>query len=126
MDTTDTTIALLARARAVLAEAERSDDLAERFCLAHIAALRTAAVVFAEVGRPAHTRRRLVNAWVLMQRIAPEYESWATYFAAAAPVRSAVEAGAISAVTPRMADDQVRSARGFLAEVEGSLGLLAA
>jgi hypothetical protein len=48
------------------------------------------------------------------------------YFAAGAPLRAAVEAGALSAVSPRVADDQVRAAREFLALVEDSLGLLAA
>ena len=54
--------ALLARARSVLDEAERAESPADRFCLAHLAALRTAAVVIAERGRPAGSRRRLVSA----------------------------------------------------------------
>lgn len=116
---------LIQRARAVLAQAARADSPAERFCLAHVAALRTAAVLFAERGRPSG-RRRLVSAWVLMRAVAPEYESWAVYFAAGAATRSAVEAGAVSAVTPRMADDQLRAAEEFLSVVESSLGMLAA
>jgi HEPN superfamily protein len=118
--------ALLQRARLVLVEAERAGSPGERFSLAHLAALRTVAVVLAERGRPAAARRRLVSAWVLLQQVAPEYAAWATYFAAGAAMRSAVEAGALSAVTPREADDQLRAAEEFLRLVESSLGLLAA
>ena len=117
---------LFGRARDVLAEAARAGTAADRFRLAHLAALRTAAIVLAERGRPAASRRRLVSAWVLLETVAPEYGTWAVYFAAAAPARSAVEAGAVSAVTQRMADDQLRSAEEFLARVESAMGLLAA
>jgi hypothetical protein len=116
---------LLAQARSVLAEAAAADSAADRFRLAHLAALRTAAVVFAERGRPASARRRLVSAWVLVESVAPEFGEWAGYFAAGAAARAAVEAGAVSAVTTRDADDQLRAAGEFLMLVEGSLGLLA-
>jgi hypothetical protein len=115
---------LLAHARAVLDEAAVADSAGERFRLAHLAALRAAAAVFAERGRPAGTRRRLVSAWVLLDAIAPEFGEWAAYFAAAAPARAAVEAGATSAVTERDADDQLRAAQEFVRLVEASLGLL--
>ena len=121
-------LALLAAARTTLAEAAATGDPGERFRLAHLAALRTAAALCAHRasanGRPA--RRKLMSVWVLLQRVAPEHADWAMYFAAGAPLRAAVEAGAISAVTARVADDQVRAAREFLAMVEDSLGLLAA
>lgn len=118
--------ALLGQARSVLGEAARTNEAGERFRLAHLAALRTAAAVAADRGRPAGARRRLVSVWVLLDRFAPEYAEWARYFAAGAPVRAAVEAGAVSAVTDRAADDQLRAAGEFLALVESSLGLLAA
>lgn len=118
--------ALVAQARDVLAEATRADEVGERFRLAHLAALRTAAALFADRGRPASGRRRLVSAWVLVDAVAPEFSEWAAYFAAGAPARAAVEAGATSAVSARDADDQVRAAAQFLALVEDSLGLLAA
>ena len=117
---------LLAQARAVLADAERSDDAGERFRLAHLSALRTAAAVAAQRGRPASARRRLMSVWVLLDKVAPEYSEWATFFAAGAQARAAVEAGSWSAVSARTADDQVRAARDFLVLVEGALGLLAA
>jgi hypothetical protein len=94
--------------------------------VAHLAALRTAAVVFADRGRPGRAQRRLVNAWVLMHSVAPEFDAWTAYFAVAAATRSAVEAGAVSSVTPRAADDQLRAAEEFLSRVEASFGLLAA
>jgi hypothetical protein len=117
---------LLAHASAVLAEASAADSAGERFCLAHVAALRAAAAVFAERGRPAASRRRLVSAWVLLESVAPEFAEWAAYFASTAPARAAVEAGAFSAVSQRDADDQLRAADEFLHLVESSLGLLAA
>src|SRR5699024_425513 len=101
-------------------------DPSERYRLAHLSALRTAAAVAAQRGRPASSRRRLISVWLLLHRIAPELGDWATYFAAGAPVRAAIEAGAMSAVTARTADDQLRAATEFLQLVEGSLGLLAA
>jgi hypothetical protein len=63
---------------------------------------------------------------VLLERVAPEYATWAQYFAGGARTRSAVEAGAVSAVTERAADDEVRAAAEFLRLVEASLGRLAA
>jgi hypothetical protein len=118
--------ALLERARAVLTEASAADSVDERFRLAHLAALRTAAAVLADRGRPASARRRLVNVWTLIEAVAPEYADWARYFAAGAAARAAIEAGAIGVVSAREADDQVRSARGFVGLVEMSFGLLAA
>jgi SAV_6107-like HEPN len=119
-------LALLAQAHAVLGEARSTDDPGERFRLAHLSALRTAAALCAQRGRPAGVRRRLMSVWVLLERVAPEHRDWATYFAAGAPVRAAIEAGALSAATARSADDQLRAAGEFLALVEDSFGLLAA
>lgn len=118
-------VALLEQARAVLADAAASADTGERFRLAHMAALRAAAAVVAERGRPASARRRLVSVWVLIETVAPEYADWACYFAAGAARRAAVEAGALHAVSARQADDQVRGAGQFLHVVASDLGLLA-
>lgn len=119
-------LALLTQARLVLADAVAATDPGERFRLAHLSALRTAAAVSAERGRPASARRKLMSVWVLLERVAPEHAEWATFFAAGAQVRAAIEAGAWSAVSARTADDQVRAAGEFLDLVESSLGLLAA
>jgi hypothetical protein len=118
--------ALLAQARSCLREASRCLDAGERFSLGHLAALRAAAAVVAERGRPAGTRRRLVSVWVLLDSIAPELREWSGLFAAGAPLRAAAEAGAFNAVSHRQADDQLRAAAEFLVLVEDLLGLLAA
>jgi len=118
--------ALLGQARLVLADAAVADDAGERFRLAHLAALRVAAAVLAERGRPASARRRLISAWVLLEAVAPEFADWASFFAAGAPIRAAVEAGAVRAVTWRVADDQLRAADEFARLVETSLGMLVA
>lgn len=119
-------LGLLASARRSLAEAESAADCGERFCAAHMSALRTAAAMTAERGRPSSGRQKLMSVWVLLERVAPEHAHWATYFAAGAQLRAAVEAGAVSAVSARAADDQLRAAQEFLALVESSVGLLAA
>jgi hypothetical protein len=130
-----TPLGLLGHARSALDEAAAAGEPGERFRLAHLAALRTAAAECAhradradraDRGRPASARRRLMSVWVLLERIAPEHGEWARYFAAGAPVRAAIEAGAVSAVSARTADDELRSAAEFLGVVESALGLLAA
>ena len=118
-------LVLIAQARGVLAEASTALDVGERFRLAHLAALRVAAAVLADRGRPATARRRLMSVWVVIDIVAPEFGDWSRYFAAGAPARAAVEAGSRHAVTRRDADDQVRSAQEFLRVVERSLGMLA-
>jgi hypothetical protein len=117
--------ALVEQARGMLRDAERQADPAERFRLAHLAALRGTAALFAERARPAG-RRRLVSAWVLVDAVAPELSEWSAYFASTAGKRAAVEAGARSAVSARDATDQLHAADQFLMLVEQSLGLLAA
>ncbi len=114
---------LAASARALLGAASRAVEPGERFRLAHLAALRSAAVVFAARGRPAGARRRLVSAWVLLAKVAPELREWSLYFAAGAPVRAAVEAGVANAADSRLADDQLRAAVQFLQLVEQVAGL---
>jgi hypothetical protein len=118
-------LVLIAQARGVLAEASAVSDAGERFRLAHLAALRTAAAVLADRGRPATVRRRLMSVWVVIDTVAPEFGDWSRYFAAGAPARAAVEAGSRHAVNRRDADDQLRSAEEFLRVVERSLGMLA-
>lgn len=118
--------ALIAQARTVLADASAASDPGERFRLAHLAALRIAAAVLAERGRPAAARRRLMSVWTLLNLVAPEYSEWTTYFAAGAAARAAIEAGAVHAVTARDADDQLRAAEEFLRLVEQALGMLMA
>jgi hypothetical protein len=122
MTTLTTSAALTGQARRMISEATVTVDVGERFRLAHLAALRVAAAVLAERGRPASARRRLMSVWPLIEAVAPEYAEWSRYFAAGAPVRAAVEAGALRIVSARAADDQVRAADEFLRLVEPALG----
>jgi hypothetical protein len=109
-------VTLLESARDGLREAQQADTPAERFRLAHLSALRSAAAVLAARAR---TRRsaRPTDAWTLLASVAPEYGEWAAFFAAHSATRSAVEAGARSRVGQRDADDMVRQADLFLALV---------
>ncbi len=118
-------VSLIAQARSLLADAEVASSAAERFRLAHLAALRTAAALFAERARPGTGKRRLVSAWVLVEAVAPELTDWAAYFAGTADLRDAVEAGAVSAVSDRDSEDQQRAAEQFLRLVERTLGFIA-
>lgn len=94
---------------------------AQRYALAHLAALRAAAAVLACRARPARGRRsRPTSAWVLLAAVAPELAEWAGFFAAGASKRAAAEAG-LPAVTAREADDLLRDAQTFLHVVEGAL-----
>lgn len=117
-------LTLLAQGRRVLAEARAEREAGERFRLAHLAALRCTAALLAERARPGAARRGPTNAWVLLAAVAPELADWASYFAAGAPQRAAVEAGSISAVSEREADDLVRAVEQFLQIAESGLGLL--
>src|ERR1700750_1101963 len=73
--------ALATQAGRILTEARAWVDPDERFRLAHLGALRTAAALFADRARPA-VRRRPPNAWILLVPVAPDLGAWARYFAA--------------------------------------------
>lgn len=118
---------LVGQARIVLEQARAASataDPGERFRLAHLAALRAAAALIACRGRPASARGRLVNIWLLLERVAPEFAEWARYFASGASTRAAVEAGAVHAVSGHRADDEVCAAGQLLELVERALGIL--
>lgn len=120
-----TTHAYLERAAASLQEAMMADDVAQRYALAHIAALRATGALLAARARPVAARRRKQNnAWVLLAEVAPEFAEWAAFFAGGAQKRAAAEAGSRRAVSAREAADLVRDADRFLAVVETSLGLI--
>ena len=112
--------ALLELAARGLSEAAATTSPGQRYALAHLAALRSAAAVLScrasgsERGRP-------TSVWVLLARVAPELTEWAQFFAAGARKRAAAEAGLAGAVTPREADDLLRDAQSFLSVVETTL-----
>ena len=105
--------ALLEQARQGLVDAEYATRPAERYALAHLAALRAAAAILAVRARP-RRRARPISAWTLLTTVAPELAEWCAFFAAASAIRAAVEAGVSRLVTNRDADDMVRQASQFL------------
>jgi hypothetical protein len=117
--------ALLTQARTTWAEAVLEPAVAEKYRLAHVAALRGAAAVLALRARPAAAaRRRPTSAWVLLDSVAPELGDWSAYFADSAQRRAAIEAGSASVVSERDADDLLRAAGEFIAIVEKVAGVL--
>ena len=113
---------LLASARRSLTEASIAATAGERYAAAHLAALRSAAAVLADRGRPATRRSRVLSVWVVLPQVAPELGEWSAFFAAGARLRAAAEAG-IDVVSHRQADDLVRDADVFLARVCELLGV---
>lgn len=116
-------LGLLDLARAGLVDAAETAVPTERYAMAHLAALRSAAAVLAVRGRPA-SRRGPRSAWELLPQVAPELSEWAAFFASGATKRAAAEAGITRAVSSREADDLVRDSTTFLALIETTLGLL--
>ena len=116
---------LLSQARRTWAEAVLEPQPAEKYRGAHVAALRAAASVLALRARPAVTgSRRPTSAWVLLDRLAPELSEWTAYFSDSARRRAAIEAGSLSVVSERDADDLLRAAGEFIAIVERMAGML--
>ncbi|MFJ3668404.1 SAV_6107 family HEPN domain-containing protein [Streptomyces sp. NPDC090106] len=117
---------LLAQARAGLDEATVLETSNERYAIAHLAALRTAAAVLAARGRPEPSprrRARIRSAWEVLPEIAPELTEWSALFAAGATRRARAEAGIQGAASRRDADDLVRDVSMFLRLVERMLVL---
>ena len=108
----------LSRAEAALLAADLAEAPAERYCQAHLAALRVAAVILAVRaprlrGRGPGSR----NVWQVIGQVAPEDAEWAGVFATTQLKQQAVAAGATAIVTAREADDLARDARLFCDQV---------
>ncbi len=111
---------LLERSDAELVAATFSGEPSERFLHAHLAALRAgAAVVEAEAAcagvRPAR-RGRPRPVWELVAAAEPGLRRWTAVFAAAAPLRAAVESGR-GEVDDERADLALAAAEAFGDEV---------
>ena len=115
-------VASLERAERALAEARVETHADRRYVSAHVAALRATAAVLSVRTRPQSLRRQS-NAWVLLERVAPELAEWAAFFAVSATKRAAAEAGHIRVVSDRDADDLVRDVEQFLRVVARVVGL---
>ncbi|WP_426595343.1 SAV_6107 family HEPN domain-containing protein [Cellulomonas sp. McL0617] len=104
---------LLHRADDELCAARLSSEAWELFSHAHLAALRAgAAVVAARTVGPG--RRQLRTVWELLDAVAPEMASWSTYFADAAALRSAVDAGRFEELAPGRAEQALFWAEDFV------------
>ncbi|MFK5633889.1 SAV_6107 family HEPN domain-containing protein [Ornithinimicrobium sp. LYQ103] len=116
-----TVLDLLERSRGGLLLACHSSTAAERYTQAHLSALRAGAALLA--ARSAPTRRaRPRSVWEALPTVAPELTEWAVFFAESGRRRLALERGA-DVVTPRDADDLVRSGERFLELVRAALHL---
>lgn len=92
--------AVLAQARDLLADACKEPRAADRFRLAHLAALRSTAALLGAYTEPGQrVARRPTSAWVLLTKMLPPLAPWAEYFAAGAPRRAAADAGVLITVT---------------------------
>lgn len=117
-----TALELVDASRRSLIEATVATTANERYAAAHLSALRAAAAVLALRGRPQQRRSRQVQSvWSLLPRVAPELAEWSAFFAAGARKRAAAEVG-IPCVVHREADDLVRDADRFLAQVCDCIG----
>ncbi|WUI32134.1 SAV_6107 family HEPN domain-containing protein [Nocardia sp. NBC_00416] len=109
---------LLRRADGLLMEAAGERDPRERFRVAYLAALRGAGAVLALTGADAAPRARSRNAWVMLQRAAPEFVMWADYFSGHSATRAALEAGLPRAIDDAEADEFSSRVGAFLHDVE--------
>ncbi len=116
---------LLARSDAELVAATFSGEPAERFLHAHLAALRAGAALVeahaAAAGSRSARRGRPRPVWELVATIAPELRRWTAVFAAAAPLRAAVENGR-SEVGDERAEVALSAAEEFQDAVRELLG----
>ncbi|MEO5834574.1 MAG: SAV_6107 family HEPN domain-containing protein [Nakamurella sp.] len=111
---------MLADAQRCLDRAMASADLADRYAAAHLGALRGASAVLASLPRPVSRTIRNASAWVQLERLAPEYATWAAYFAAGSAKRRAAEAGMTRLITREEADELIRQTGRFLALIDVS------
>ncbi len=113
---------LLGSAARGLLEAHASPEPTRRYAAAHLAALRAAAAVLAARAHPV-ARGRIRSVWVLLPVVAPQLQEWSAFFASGAAKRAAADAGLSHAVSQREADDLVRDAQTFLAQVAAMIGI---
>jgi hypothetical protein len=113
-------LTLLNRSDAELVAADLAASPEERFVHGHLAALRAGAAVVAATGRTGR-RRAPRPVWELVEQAAPELAGWSARFAAAAPLRAAVETGRRDVPASR-ADRAVAEATAFSVAVRELLG----
>lgn len=108
----------LQRIESTLLEAELAGQPSERYLAAHLAALRTGALIVrlrsAQVRSPSHL-------WSLVSAVAPEFGEWAAFFVATEDKREAVRSGATMIVSEREAADLLRDAAAFYQQLHDRL-----
>lgn len=114
-------LALLRQAADCLAEGHREPDPLRRYPAAYLAALRAGAAVLAMRARPRPRRGAPRDVWQLLAEVAPELGEWAAFFASCSRTRAAAEAGISRLVGRRDADDLLRQAEQFVAQVRDLL-----
>ena len=112
---------VLAQARALLADAQDEREPADRYRIAHLAALRGTAALLSVLSGGTGVRRRPTSAWVLLERALPEFASWAAFFASGQGRRAAADAGVRGAVTAGEAAELVGATVRFLYLVEAGV-----
>ncbi len=117
-----TTLDLLERSRASLADACVAGRASTRYLAASLAALRAAAALVASRPAPEAPGTGPHDVWALVARTAPELTEWAERFAAVTGHRVGVETGLVR-VTAREADDLLRDAEVLLDLVAARLGV---
>lgn len=108
----------LRRIESTLLEAELAGHPSDRYLSAHLAALRTGALIVrlrsAQVRTPSHL-------WSLVSAVASEFAEWAGFFAATEDKREAVRSGATTIVSEREAADLLRDAGAFYQQLHARL-----
>lgn len=105
---------VLTQARDLISDAEAQPAPADRFRIAHLAALRATAALLSAYTEPGHRlARRPTSAWVLLTKVIPPLAPWAAYFAAGASQRAAADAGVAAAVTDQDADELLAAVQMF-------------
>lgn len=112
---------LVRRSRLELDAALAGADPQMRFLHAHMAAIRAAAAVLALGAGSPRRRRRVVSVWEQLAEAGEPWQTWASLFAAGAPVRAAIESGRAADLPGAAADAAVSAVEGFLEEVEAAI-----
>lgn len=115
--------AMVNQARELLGDARSQPIPADRFRIAHLAALRASAALLAAYSSPGQrAARRPTSAWVLLTKLAPPMSAWAAYFSAGAARRAAADAGVVGAVSAHDADEIVTSVDTFIQICTSAIG----
>lgn len=109
---------LVRRAHGELDQVGSGEDERADFLHAHMAALRAAAAVVALAPVPAsgsRRRRAVRSVWEQLAEAGPQWEAWAAFFAAGAPIRAAIDSDRDVELTAEQLGRTVAAASDFVA-----------